>query len=187
MAHIPGLRVGLPATPQDAYSMLRAAIADPNPVVLIESRALYQSKASVDFGRLDDGVGGIKVKRAGTCATIVSYGSALPLCEQAVVELSGEGLEIQLVDLRWLNPIQWNEVTEAVERTHGVALVVHEANQTGGFGAEIAARLWEYGAKRVHRLGAKDIRVPASPILQDAVLPRVPDVKDAVRQLLTNR
>jgi len=184
MAHIPGLRVGLPATPQDAYSMLRAAVADPNPVIIIEARGYYQTKGDVDFGHIDPRVGGCRVVRPGMGCTLLSYGTARALCEQAIDTLRDEGHEIRLVDLRWLNPVDWGEIYDHVEATGGRALVVHEANLTGGFGAEIAARLWERGARKVRRLAAKDSRIPASPVLQGAVLPSVAEIRHALLSLL---
>jgi 2-oxoisovalerate dehydrogenase E1 component len=184
MAHIPGLRVGLPATPQDAYSMLRAAVADPNPVIIIEARGYYQTKGSVDFGRIDTKIGGCRLVRPGSACTVITYGTACGLSEVAVDELRKEGHEVRLVDLRWLNPIDWAEINAHVAATGGLALVVHEANLTGGFGAEIAARLWEFGAKKVSRLASKDSRIPAAPILQKAILPTVADIRSAVLKLI---
>ncbi len=180
MAHIPGLRIGLPATPQDAYCMLRAAIDDPNPVLIVEARALYQEKGNVDFGKLEAGIGGSRMTRSGTACTVLTYGTAYRRCEAAIDELRDKGHDVRLVDLRWLNPIDWEDIARHVSETNGKAVVVHEANLTGGFGAEIAARLWESGAKKVSRIGAKDSRIPASPLLQDAVLPGVAEIRDAV-------
>lgn len=167
--------------------MLRAAAAEPNPVVIIEARALYQTKGEVDFGESCESLGESRLVRAGTAATVVSYGTALATCERAVETLAEEGLDLQLVDLRWLNPIDWPGLNRQVADTGGRALVVHEANLTGGFGAEIAARLWEGGAKQVRRLGAKDSRMPAAPSLQAAVLPSVEEVVADIRTLVTRR
>ena len=184
MAHIPGLKVGLPSTPQDAYSMLRAAAADPNPVIIIEARALYQTKGMVDFGRSDQTAGGSRVVREGDAATIVTYGTMVPSCLRAAGLLAEDNCDVRVVDLRWLNPADWPALTAHVDATHGRALIVHEANVTGGFGAEIASRLWDAGAARVRRLGAKDTRMPAAPCLQDAVLPSADDVVAEVRRLI---
>lgn len=91
-----------------------------------------------------------------------------------------EGHDVQIVDLRWLNPVDWSFVLDAVTKTKGKAIVVHEANLTGGFGAEIATCLWEHGAKQVVRLGAADTRIPAAPNLQEQVLPTVDDIIGAI-------
>jgi len=184
MAHIPGLKVGLPATPQDAYSMLRAAIADPNPVIILEARALYQNKGTVDFGKIEDVVGGMRLVRPGSDCTIISYGTALARCEAAVDSLGTDGKDVRLVDMRWLNPADWDQLYQHVAETEGKALIVHEANLTGGFGAEIAARLWERGGVKIQRLGTMDTRIPAAPELQEAVLPTVSEICVAVRKLL---
>ena len=184
MAHIPGLRVGLPATPQDAYTMLRAAIAEPDPVIIIEARGLYQTKGPVDLTRVEPAVGGARLVRDGKRCTVICYGTALARCDAAIAAMGTDGHEIRLVDLRWLNPIDWAEIGAHVQATDGRALIVHEANLTGGFGAEIAARLWEGGARRVHRLGAGDTRIPAAPVLQDAVLPGTDAIRAAIGALL---
>lgn len=184
IAHVPGLKVGLPATPQDAYSMLRAAAADDNPVVIIESRAFYQVKGTIDFGLREEAAAGSRMVRSGRDATIFTYGTALPRCEQAVAQLEAQGKDIRLVDLRWLNPVDWRSLQTHAAETGGKALIVHEANLTGGFGAELAARLWEGGATKVLRLGAKDTRIPAAPELQDAVLPTLSGIVSHVEALL---
>lgn len=183
-AHVPGLKVGLPATPRDAYTMIRAAVADANPVVIIEARALYQSKGMVDFGECEPDVGGHRVLEEGSEATIISYGTALSLCQQAVAKLNGNGAKLSLVDMRWINPVDWTALGQHVGMTGGKALVVHEANLSGGFGAEISSRLWEGGAQKVRRLGAKDTRIPASPDLQEAVLPTVSEIEAEIQALL---
>ncbi|WP_354503682.1 thiamine pyrophosphate-dependent enzyme [Limibacillus sp. MBR-115] len=185
MAHIPGLKIGLPSTPKDAYSMLRAAAADPNPVIIFESRAFYQTKGPVDFDLPGEEVGGSQLVRPGMAATLFTYGTARPRCEEAAEVLADEGIDLRLVDLRWLNPIDWDVLGAHVNETDGRAMIVHEANLTGGFGAEVAARLWERGAKKVQRVGAKDTRIPAAPNLQDAVLPSVSEIVSHGRNLLS--
>jgi len=173
LAHIPGLRVGVPATPQDAHAMLRAAVAEDDPVILFESRALYPSKGLVGLGGECEAVGGARFRREGGDVAIVSWGPAALLAEQAAERLAGDGIEATVLDLRWLSPLDDAAIAAAVERT-GRVLVAHDANLTGGFGAEIAARIGEtlFDAldAPVRRIGAPDTRIPPAPGLQQALL-----------------
>ncbi len=184
--HIPGLKIGLPSTPQDAYDMLRAAIADPDPCLVIESRALYQTKADVELGGPVQAAAGARWRREGGDVTLVAWGSAAPMALAAADELAKDGIAAGVLDLRWLAPFDDAALAEAVVRGGGRVVIVHEANVTGGVGAEIAARLYErHGADLtapVRRVGAADSRMPASPILQAAILPNVAQVVAAVRE-----
>lgn len=187
LAHIPGLRVGLPSTPADAYSMLRAAVADPNPCVLFESRALYQQKGDVVLTPSADDVGGARVRRPGSDVCVVSWGTAVGAAEAAAGTVAAEGIDAGVLDLRWLSPLDEASLFQAVRDWGGRVLIVHEANVTGGFGAEVAARIVE---KRlfdldapIRRLGAPDTRVPAGPKLQERLLPTAAKIADEIRAL----
>ena len=105
LAHIPGLRVGLAATAQDAHAMLRAAVADDDPVILFESRALYQHKGMVALGGEREGVGGARVRRSGGDVAILSWGRTALLAGQAAERLAADGIEATVLDLRWLAPL----------------------------------------------------------------------------------
>lgn len=181
-AHIPGLKVGLPSSPEDAYSMLRAAIADPDPCVIIEARGLYQTKGDVDFGVWDSRVGEFKIVRGGEALSIITWGTLVGKCAEAAQTLAASGIEVSVIDLRWLAPVDWEALIEAVEKSGHKALVVHEANLTGGFGAEVCARFAERGIVTA-RLGAKDSRIPAAPELQSAVLPSVDEIYEKAHAL----
>jgi len=182
LAHVPGLKVGMPSTPQDAYDMLRAAIADPDPCVIIEARALYQVKAEVV--PTVTALGSARLRRPGKDMTLVTWGAMANVAERAAQSLAQEGFGVAVLDLRWLSPLDMNALVETVAESQGRALIVHEANVTGGFGAEIMARLLESGYAHVHRLGAPDIRVPASPVLQKALFPNEDTIAAAVRAQL---
>jgi 2-oxoisovalerate dehydrogenase E1 component len=186
LAHIPGLRVGVPSTPQDAHSMLRAAVADEDPVVLLEARALYQRKQVVRLGGRTEAVGGARVRREGGDLAILSWGPTVLAAEQAAAALAGRGIEATVVDLRWLAPLDDDAIAAAVERANRV-LVAHEANLTGGFGAEIAARIGERHFEDldapVRRVGAPDVRIPPTPALQEALLPSAASIERAAERL----
>lgn len=182
LAHVPGLKVGLPSTPQDAYDMLRAAVADPDPCIIIESRALYQTKDRVvpSITR----VGYAKLRRTGKDIALVSWGAMANIAERAAKALAEEGIDAAVLDLRWLSPIDMTSLVKTISLAGGRALIVHEANVTGGFSAEIMARLLENGFTNLKRLGAPDIRIPASPVLQKALLPNEDAIVVAVHQQL---
>lgn len=184
LAHIPGLKVGLPSTPQDAYDMLRAAIDDPDPCIIIEARSLYQTKGAVDGSRT--AVGSARTRRAGSDIALISWGTMANTAELAAASLQKDGIDAAVLDLRWLAPLDDKTLLETVRRAGGKALVVHEANQTGGFGAEIVSRLLESGFTRVRRLGAPDIRVPAAPALQAALLPSADQIATIAKAIVAS-
>jgi 2-oxoisovalerate dehydrogenase E1 component len=187
LAHIPGLRIGVPSTPQDAHAMLRAAVADDDPVVLFEARALYQRKQVVRLGGEREAVGGARVRREGGDVAILSWGPMALAAEEAADVLAGRGVSATVVDLRWLAPLDDAAIGAAVERTNRV-LVAHEANVTGGFGAEIAARIGErhFGDldAPVRRVGAPDVRLPPTPALQAALLPSADSIAETAERLV---
>jgi 2-oxoisovalerate dehydrogenase E1 component len=187
LAHIPGLRVGLPSTPADAYSMLRAAVADPNPCILIESRALYQQKGPVTLTPAAEPLGGARLLRPGADVLVVTWGTAVGRALAAAEAVAAHGIEASVLDLRWLAPLDEEALLAAVSASGGRVLIVHEANVTGGFGAEVAARivekkLYELDAP-VRRLGAPDTRIPAGPRLQEALLPTADKIAAEIRAL----
>jgi 2-oxoisovalerate dehydrogenase E1 component len=187
LAHVPGLRVGMPATPQDAYSMLRAAIADPDPCVLIESRALYQEKGVVDPADVPGAIGGAKVLREGDDVTMISWGRMVHRVAAAAERLASAGIGADVLDLRWLNPLDVESICTSVKKTSRI-IVVHEANETGGFGAEVIStvvgRNFEDLDAVPTRLGAPDVRFPAAPALQEALVPSVDTIVAATTRLV---
>jgi 2-oxoisovalerate dehydrogenase E1 component len=183
--HIPGIKLGLPTTPQDAYDMLRAAVADPDPVVIIEARALYQTSGLATFDDNVPPVGGASVRRKGADVAILTWGTTVRLALDAAESLANSGISAEVLDLRWLAPLDDEAIDQSVTRCGGRALVLHEANVTGGVGAEIAARIAErHPGAAIRRLGAPDIRVPASPVLQESLMPNAERIAAAVRSLL---
>jgi pyruvate/2-oxoglutarate/acetoin dehydrogenase E1 component len=186
-AHVPGLRVGLPATPDHAYQMLRAALVSDDPVLIMESRRLYPLKGEVDVDADVQAVGAARVVRPGRDVTIVTWGTLVAPCLEAAGVLAGDGIEAEVVDLRWAAPIDAVTVAASASRT-GRLVVVHEANRTGGLGAEVVAEAAERVGTRlrtIRRVATRDVRMPASPALSRAVLPSTETVVDAVREALT--
>jgi 2-oxoisovalerate dehydrogenase E1 component len=188
LAHVPGLKVGLAATAADAHQMLRAAVADPDPVILIESRGLYQTKGSVDLSAPVPPIGGGRIHREGGDLTIIAWGGIVPVVLTAADELAERGVESSVLDLRWLRPLDEEAIGRVVRGGGGHVLVVHEANITGGFGAEIAARVQEhhfdYLDQPVKRLGVPDSRIPSAPALQQVLIPDASKIVEAAMSLL---
>lgn len=186
LAHVPGLKVVCPSSAQDAYSLLRAAIADPDPVVFVENKALYGRKGEVDTA-IEGVIGKAAVARAGRDATIVTYGATVHLALAAAEQLARERIEVEVIDLRSIQP--WDEacVLESVARTHRL-VVAHEAVQAFGVGAEIAARVAEQGFDELDapivRVGAPFMPVPFAASLERRYMVDVEGVVAAVRKTL---
>ncbi|MFF3943350.1 alpha-ketoacid dehydrogenase subunit beta [Streptomyces sp. NPDC001902] len=186
-AHTPGLHVVTPATVADAYGLLRASIASDDPVIFLEPKRLYWSKAdwSADAPEEVAPIGRAVVRRSGRSATLITYGPSLTVCLEAAEAAVQEGWDLEVVDLRSLVPFDDETVTASVRRT-GRAVVVHESSGFGGVGAEIAARVSE---RCFHHLEAPVLRVAGfdipypPPMLERHHLPGVDRVLDAVGRL----
>jgi pyruvate/2-oxoglutarate/acetoin dehydrogenase E1 component len=186
-AHTPGLRIAIPSTPNDVYQMLRTAVLSDDPVIVLEARQLYADKGVVELDGPVEKMGGSRVVRPGKDVTIVTWGTMVGKALIAATELSADGVEAEVIDLRWLAPLDMGPVTQSLKQT-GRVVIAHEANLTGGFGAEIAARIGEesFGDLRapVLRIGAPDVHMPAAPALQTAVIPEAADIVRAVRRAM---
>ena len=184
-AHTPGLHVLAPATPSDAYALLRAAIASPDPVVFLEPKKLYWSKGEVELPSRAPGIGSAVVRRHGTDATLIAYGPAVPVALEAAEAAAREGRSLQVVDLRSIVPFDDETVCAAVRST-GRAVVVTEAAGFAGVSAEIVARVTERCfnalAAPIRRVSGLDIPYPP-PKLEHFQLPGVDRVLDAVDDL----
>lgn len=185
LAHIPGIKVGLASTPQDAYRMTRAAIADPDPTILIESRALYQDTEMVWTGGDPETASGARKHRSGGDVAIITWGAMVGKAVAAADHLAEEGIGATVLDLRWLSPLDDDAIREAVMASGGRVVIAHEDFVTGGFGAEIAARInerfFQHLALPVTRIGALAVRIPSAPTLQDGVLPGVEKIIEGAR------
>ena len=168
-AHVPGLKVVCPSTPQDAYSLLRSAIDDPDPVIFVEHKGLYGLRGGVDSS-VKVPIGHAAVVRQGRALTLVSYGATVAVCLSAAKQLAEKnGIDAEVIDLRTLQPWDKATVLASVRKTHRVA-IVHEAVQAFGVGAEIAACIAEEAFDEldapVMRVGAPFMPVPFSRSLE---------------------
>ncbi len=186
-AHVPGLKVVCPATPADAYGLLRSAIADPDPVIVVENKALYATKGHVEEPPAEVPIGVGRIVRPGGDVTVVTYGATVYTAMEAANALAAEGVEVEVVDLRSLQP--WDEgiVLASLAKTHRV-VILHEAVEAFGVGAEIAARIGDAGFDEldapVVRVGAPFMPVPFARSLERAYLPNAEKVIAAVRRVL---
>ena len=186
-AHMPGLRVVIPSSPQRAYGLLLAAIRDPDPVVFLEPKRIYRAlKEDVpDTGEamaLDKCI----VLREGSDITFVTWGAMTVETLAAAEELSGDGVNAEVIDVATLKPLDAKTILASVEKT-GRCVIVHEAPQTGGFGAEIAARLAEHGLMSllapVRRVAGYDTIMPL-PRLEHSYMPSTARIVSAARESL---
>ncbi len=186
--HTPGLKVIAPATPYDAKGMLKSAIRDNNPVICLEHKKTYRLvRGEVPEEEYTVPLGLAEVKRAGANITTVSYGLMLHYCLEAAALVAQEGLDVEVVDLRTLKPLDVATVLESVKKT-GRLLVVHEDNVTGGVGAEVAAlaagEAFEFLDAPVTRLCGPDVpTMPFAQTLEDAYMPNVERIAEAMRTL----
>ena len=187
LAHVPGLKVALAATAHDAYTLLRAAAADPDPCVVIEARGLYQVKGPVEIAADAEVAGKARLRREGGDLAIVTWGTMVGPSLEAAERLASDGIDVAVLDLRWLSPLDEPALLGVVRAARGRVLVVHEAVRTGGFGAEIIARLNEALAGEVdlsiRRLTSPDTRIPAAPSLQSALIPNTDAIVAAAAAL----
>lgn len=182
--HVPGLRVVMPRTPQDAHDAILAALACADPVIVIENRALYGTKEDVILGRPAASPGWFHRRREGSDVTVVSWGAITAAALEAADAVAADGISVEVLETPWLNPFPIEEVVASVERTRRL-VVVHEAVRTGGFGGEVIARVVESGVDMLthpRRVTAEDTRIPAAPVLSAAVLPDTNRVAAALRQ-----
>ena len=189
LVHVPGLRVVMPATPADAKGLLKSAIRSDDPVVFLEHKALYALKGEVPEGEHLVPLGRARLAREGRAVSLITYSRMVHYALEAAQALEKEGIDAEVLDLRTLNPLDWEAVLASVRKTRRV-VVVSEAHRTAGFGAELSARIAEEAfdllAAPVARLAAKDVPVPATH-LEKLSIPSVEEIAGAARALVQRR
>ena len=174
--HTPGLRLAMPATVSDAYHLLRHSVTLPDPVVFIEHKSLYARKGVVDYAAAEAPWGRALVRRAGRDVTLVTYSRMVHTALEAAAKLAERGVDVEVIDLRTLNPLDFETVANSVERT-GKAAVVSEGAMTCGVSAELAARIseecFDFLEEPVARIAGEDIPISVSPALEQASIPTV--------------
>lgn len=186
-AHFPGLKVVSPGTPEDAKGLLKTAIRSDDPVLFLEHATMYQVRGEVPEGEYLLPIGQSKVQRPGRDVTVVTYAKGLELSLKAADELAKEGIEVEIVDLRTLRPLDMGPVLESFQKTNR-AVIVEEGWRSYGVGAEVAARIYEqafdYADAPILRVAQKEVPLPYNRTLEQAALPQVPDIVAAVKEVL---
>ncbi|MCC6365882.1 MAG: alpha-ketoacid dehydrogenase subunit beta [Bryobacterales bacterium] len=185
--HTPGLKVVLPATARDAKGLIKAAIRDNDPVIFFEHKALYRRvKDELPEGDYTVPIGKANVFREGKHISVITYSAMVHVAAEAAERMEKEGVSVEIVDLRTLTPLDEATILASVRKT-AKAIVLHEANLTGGFGGEIAARITEKAFEDldgpVLRVAAPDTPVPYSPPLEEAYLPNADKLVEKLRWL----
>ena len=187
-AHVPGLKVVQPATPFDAKGLLMAAIDDPNPVLIFEHKLLYKTKGYVPEAPYMVPIGVAEIRRQGRDASVIATSVMVGRALAAAERLAGEGIDLEVIDLRSIRPIDTATIIDSACKT-GRVLIVHEACLTGGIGAEIAAILaggesFDFLDAPIRRLGGRDIPIPYNPVLERSAVPQEDDILAAARRLV---
>jgi len=183
--HTPGLKVVVPSQPADVKGLIKTAVRDDDPVIFFQHKKLFSQTGPVPEEDYLIPLGKGDIKKEGKDITIVTYSRMVHLSLDASNRLADEGIDAEVIDLRTLKPLDFDLIAKSVKKTNHV-LVVHEACLTGGFGGEIAARigetLFDDLDAPVTRIGAKDVPVPFSPVMENFVLPQVDDIVDGVKK-----
>jgi pyruvate dehydrogenase E1 component beta subunit len=186
-AHIPGLKVLVPGTVEDARWMLAAALVDPNPVLIFEHIVLYNAEGELDPGVTAVDIRHAKVRRPGRDVSLVTYGNSLPKCLAAAEALAAEGMDAEVIDLRVLRPLDMATVITSVARTRRI-VIIDEGWKSGSISAEIAARLAEDALYEldapVRRVCSREVPMPYAAHLEAAALPRVDEIVRTARALV---
>lgn len=190
VCHIPGLKVALPSSAYEAKGLLKSAIRDNNPVVIIEDKLMYQDKAPVPEEEYLIPLGVANVIRAGTDITLIATSSMVQVAEQAAVMLKENNISAEIIDPRTLVPLDEETLLQSVRKTSRV-IIIDEGHQSFGVTAEIAARLatkaFYYLDAPIIRMGAMDVPVPFSPALEDLTVPTARSVYEQAQRLVTEK
>jgi len=186
-AHFPGLKVVAPGTPADAKGLLKAAIRSDDPIMFIEHATLYQIKGEVPEGDYVVPIGKSTIQRPGKDVTLVTYSKMLELSLKAAGELEKEGIDVEIVDLRTLRPLDMDPVIESFKKTNR-AVIVEEGWKSFGVGSEISSQIYEkafdYVDAPIKRVAQKEVPLPYNRTLEQMALPQVEDIVKAVKEVL---
>ena len=190
-AHVPGLKVVQPSTPEDAKGLLLAALEDPDPVMIYEHKILYKMKGHVPEGHYTTPIGKAAVRRTGKDVTIVATAIMVHKALEAAEKLAADGIDAEVIDLRTIRPMDKDTVLASVRKT-GRLVCVYEGVKTLGVGAEVSAMVAESDAfdfldAPIVRLGGAECPIPYNPELEKAAVPQVPDILAAVRNVAKGR
>jgi pyruvate/2-oxoglutarate/acetoin dehydrogenase E1 component len=185
--HIPGLKIVMPSTPYDARGLLKTAIRDDNPVMFIEHKLLYATKGFIPDGEFLIPFGQADVKRKGKDVTVIAISYMVMKALRAAERLAEEGVDVEVIDLRTLVPLDLETLLQSVRKTNRV-VIVHEGCRRGGIGAEIACNIMEeafdFLDAPIQRVGALNVPIPYSEPLENAVIPSEGEIATAVKKVL---
>ena len=185
--HCPGLKVVMPSTPEDAKGLLKEAIREDDPIVFLEHEHLYNTRGEVPPGDYTIPIGKAAIRKKGTDLTIISYSNMALIAGEAAEQLTKEGIQAELIDLRTLSPLDLATLVASVRKTNR-AIIVEEDWKTGGVGAEVSARIYEHAFSSLDapivRVAGKDTPMPYAKNLEQAAIPRVEDVIQAAIAVL---
>jgi pyruvate dehydrogenase E1 component beta subunit len=186
-AHFPGLKVVSPGTPEDAKGLLKASIRSNDPVLFIEHATMYQVRGEVPDGDYTIPIGKSKIQRSGNDVTVVAYSKGLEITLKAAEALAQEDIDVEIVDLRTLRPLDMEPILESFRKTNR-AVIVEEGWKSFGVGAEVASRIYEeafdYVDAPIRRVAQKEVPLPYNRMLEQMALPQVEDVVQAVKEVL---
>jgi pyruvate dehydrogenase E1 component beta subunit len=186
-AHFPGLKVVAPGTPEDAKGLLKSAIRSDDPVLFIENATIYQMRGEVPEGEYTIPIGQSRVQREGADVTLVTYSKMLAYAQRAAEELAKENIQVEIVDLRTLRPLDMTAVLSSVKKTNH-AVVVEEGWRSFGVGAEVVARIQQEAFDDldapVLRVAQKEVPLPYNAHLEQLALPQEADIITAVKEVL---
>ncbi|NMB62049.1 MAG: alpha-ketoacid dehydrogenase subunit beta [Chloroflexi bacterium] len=187
-AHFPGLKVIAPGTPADAKGLLKSAIRSNDPILFIENATIYQMKGEVPDGDYTIPIGQSKIQREGKDVTIVTYSKMVKYSLDAAEQLTKQGIEAEVVDLRSLRPLDMGPVIESFKKTNR-AVIVEEGWRSFGIGAEISARIYEeafdYIDAPIRRVAQKEVPLPYNSHLEQLALPQVEDIIQAAKEVMS--
>jgi acetoin:2,6-dichlorophenolindophenol oxidoreductase subunit beta len=190
LAHVPGLKVAMPASPHDAKGLIVSAIRDDNPVIVVLNKKMLGMKGEVPEEIYSVPLGEANVVREGADVTVVGIGRMVVEATKAADSLAGQGVSVEVIDPRCVQPLDIDTITTSVRKTNRV-LIVHEAVEFGGIGAEISSQIQEsafdYLDAPVARLAAPFAPVPYAPVLENAYVPDAARIEASVRRLLERR